>query len=83
MREQELDVRIMQKVGAHQRSAFQERFPGQCEHILRLITERLHLGLTKTVDTDVQDPATWRLSPLEIQQLSHSIWLINNVRNKL
>ena len=80
---QELDTRIMQKVNTHYRSAFQERFPGQCEHIWRLITERLHLGLTKTAETDILDQTTWRLSPKEIQELSHAIYLINQVRTSL
>jgi hypothetical protein len=41
------DAKIAQKVmGAH-REAFAIKFPGQCEHIMRLIAERLQLGLRK------------------------------------
>ena len=45
------DTRILQKVNAAHRVAFREKFPGQCEHILRLITERLQHGLRKDIDT--------------------------------
>lgn len=41
------EVRIAQKVGAAHRDAFRQKFPGQCEHIMRLIAERLQLGLRK------------------------------------
>jgi hypothetical protein len=83
MNRQEQDIRILQKINAHHRSAFAEKFPGQCEHILRLITERLHLGLTKTAETRVDDPRTWALQAQEIESLAHSIWLIQQVRSQL
>ena len=38
---------IMQKVNLAHREAFVQKFPGQCEHIMRLIAERLQLGLKK------------------------------------
>lgn len=41
------DTLIMQKVNSAHREAFQQKFPGQCEHIMRLIAERLQLGLKK------------------------------------
>ena len=41
------DVKIAQKVMAVHREAFAQKFPGQCEHIMRLIAERLQLGLRK------------------------------------
>jgi hypothetical protein len=49
------DVKIAQKVGAAHRDAFKLKFPGQTEHIMRLIAERLQLGLRK--DQDVELPA--------------------------
>ena len=45
------ETKILQKVNAAHRVAFREKFPGQCEHILRLITERLQQGLRKDSDT--------------------------------
>jgi hypothetical protein len=41
------DVKIAQKVMSVHREAFIQKFPGQCEHIMRLIAERLQLGLRK------------------------------------
>ena len=41
------DVKIAQKVMTAHREAFAQKFPGQCEHIMRLIAERLQLGLRK------------------------------------
>ena len=41
------DTKIAQKVMAAHREAFHLKFPGQCEHIMRLIAERLQLGLRK------------------------------------
>ena len=41
------DTRIQQKVMAAHREAFKEKFPGQIDHILRLIAERLQQGLRK------------------------------------
>lgn len=64
------DVKILQKVGAAQREAFKEKFPGQCEHILRLIAERLQAVLTKRGNTDPADPETWACSARDIADLS-------------
>jgi hypothetical protein len=50
------ETRIMQKVNAAHRVAFREKFPGQVEHCLRLITERLQRGLVK----DAEQPLTNR-----------------------
>ena len=44
------DTKILQKVNAAHRVAFREKFPGQIEHCLRLITERLQAGLRKDAD---------------------------------
>jgi hypothetical protein len=64
------DVKILQKVGQAQREAFKEKFPGQCEHILRLIAERLQAVLTKRADTNPADPASWACSARDIADLS-------------
>ena len=49
------DVKLRQKLGLAHREAFAQKFPGQTEHIMRLIAERLQLGLRK--DQDVELPA--------------------------
>lgn len=49
------DTKIAQKVMAAHREAFKEKFPGQIEHCMRLIAERLQTGLRK--DNPVELPA--------------------------
>ena len=80
---QVLDTRILQKVNGAHREAFQEKFPGQCEHILRLITERLHLGLDKRDGVRVNEPDTWILSANEIRNLAESMYYINQIRTNI
>ena len=80
---QVLDTRILQKVNGAHREAFQEKFPGQCEHILRLITERLHLGLDKRDGVRVNEPDTWILSAGEILALASAMNQINTIRQNL
>lgn len=75
-----LDTRILQKVNGAHREAFAEKFPGQTEHILRLITERLHLGLDKRDGVNPRDPETWILSSQEIGELAQAMYYINEIR---
>ena len=74
---------ILQKVNRVHREAFSEKFPGQLEHILRLITERLHLGLDKRDGVNVQNPDTWILTSEEILCLAQSMKAINEIRQSL
>ena len=46
---------IQQKLGATHRAAFREKFPGQIEHCMRLIAERLQKGLAKDADIQISD----------------------------
>jgi len=41
------DLQVANKIESHHRIQFRERFPGQTEQILRLIAERLQVGLHK------------------------------------
>jgi hypothetical protein len=68
------ETRIMQKVNAAHRVAFREKFPGQCEHILRLITERLQRGLVK----DSEQPLTNR----DIADLALAMDLVYNIHKE-
>lgn len=77
------DTLILQKINASHRVAFQEKFPGQCEHILRLLTERLQAGLDKRDGVVIDQPETWKLSPLELLQLSQAIEAIYFVHKDL
>jgi len=74
------DVRILQKVNRVHREAFVEKYPGQVEHCLRLIMERLQAGLDKRDGVAVDDPTTWRMSTAELQELANSAYLLNEIR---
>lgn len=74
---------ILQKINASHRVAFAEKFPGQLEHILRLLTERLHLGLDKRDGVNVTDPSTWKLSAMEIADLADALHKIHQVRENI
>jgi hypothetical protein len=77
------DTLILQKVNASHRIAFADKYPNQVEHILRLITERLQLGLTKLEGTDLQQPKTWILSCDEIQHLAEAMFYVHQIRQDL
>jgi len=62
------DVKIMQKVNAANREAFKTRFPGQVEHCMRLVAERLQAVLTAKPD-DLTNPNTWHATPSDIRDL--------------
>jgi hypothetical protein len=56
------DTLIAQKVGAVHRAAFHEKFPGQIEHCMRLIAERLQKGLAKDAEVGLSDCSAKDLS---------------------
>ena len=79
--EQQLaDVRILQKVNRVHREAFVEKFPGQVEHCLRLVMERLQAGLDKRDGVDPGRPETWRMSTLQIADLCSAAHELNQIR---
>lgn len=69
------DVKIAQKVGMAHRDAFKLKFPGQVEHIMRLIAERLQLGLRK--DQDVELPAK------DIEHLAQALLAMTTIQAQL
>ena len=77
------DTLIMQKVNATHRIAFADKYPGQVEHVLRLITERLQTGLTKMETTDLHNPDSWILNCREISDLAHAMAAVNSIRNNI
>jgi hypothetical protein len=77
------DTLILQKVNASHRIAFSDKYPNQVEHILRLITERLQLGLTKLEGTDLQQPDTWILSCEEIEHLANAMFYVHQIRQDM
>ena len=56
------DVKIEQKIMAAHREAFHQKFPGQIEHCMRLIAERLQTGLRKDSDMQLSDCSAKDLS---------------------
>jgi len=68
------DTRILQKVNAAHRVAFREKFPGQIEHCLRLVTERLQAGLRK----DSEEP----LSHRDCADLAQSLDLLYHIHRE-
>ena len=64
--EQELvrvqETRIAQKVNQAHREAFHAKFPGQIEHCMRLVGERLQNGLRKDSDLQISDCSAKDLS---------------------
>jgi hypothetical protein len=56
------EVKIQQKLGAAHRAAFHEKFPGQVEHCMRLIAERLQKGLAKDAEVGLSDCSAKDLS---------------------
>jgi len=77
------DVKIMQGVNAAHREAFGQKFPGQLEHSMRLISERLQQILTKPPGTELANPVTWPGTALEIADLSQALWHLQQVRLSL
>ena len=77
------DTLILQKINASHRVAFVEKFPGQIEHILRLLTERLQSGLDKRDGVELDNPDTWKMSSKELADLSTAVHHIYIVREKL
>lgn len=74
------ETKIMQKVMAVNRVAFTSKFPGQLEHHLRLVSERLQACLHKDAETVLNNPATWPASAEEILNLALALKNLNEVR---
>ena len=74
------DVRIMQGINQAHREAFVVRLPGQIEHSMRLIAERLIACLAKPDGTQLEDPATWPATADEIHSLTQALWQLEQLR---
>ena len=75
------DVKIMQKVNAAHREAFARRFPGQVEHIMRLVAERLQAVLTNK-PADLADPGTWTATADEIASLAEALYNLTKINRE-
>lgn len=74
------ETKILQKVNAANREAFLLKFPGQLEHSMRLVSERLMHCLNKPPGIDLGDPLSWSAGPDEIFALSTALKNLNEVR---
>jgi len=74
------ETRILQKVNRAHRDAFPEKFPGQVEHCLRLVMERLQAGLDKRGNVDVSRPDTWNITAGEIGYLAQAAERLHRIR---
>ena len=74
------DTKILQKVNAVNREAFVARMPGQLEHVMRLVMERLQHCLHKTDLTVLSSPDTWPATTAEIADLAQGLWHLEQVR---
>lgn len=75
------DVKILQKVNGSLREGFAQKYPGQVEHCLRLVMERLQAGLDKRDGCDISDTATWRMSTRELRDLAEAADKLNTIRS--
>ena len=76
------DTKIMQKVNAVNREAFIQRFPGQLEHMMRLVSERLQFVLNKHNDTDLTRPETWPATPAELASLASALRDLDEIHQR-
>jgi hypothetical protein len=74
------DTKIQQKVNAVHREAFVARMPGQLEHTMRLVMERLQFCLNKPPGTDLGAPDTWSATPAELASLADALYHLEQVR---
>ena len=77
------ETKIMQKVQAVNREAFVLKWPGQAEHILRLLCERLQHCLTKPDGTVLDNPDSWLATPEELRALSEALWHVHQINQDL
>ena len=74
------DTKIQQKVMAVNREAFVIKFPGQLQHSMRLVNERLMNCLNKPEGTDLSNPDTWPAHTAEIRDLAAALYHLDQIR---
>lgn len=74
------DTKIMQKVNMLNREAFKTRFPGQIEHCMRLVAERLQAMLVNKPE-DLTNPTTWAASPKDIHDLVSALDMLAHLNH--
>ena len=74
------ETKILQKVNAANREAFVQRMPGQLEHTMRLVMERLQHILSKPAGVELTHPDTWLGTPEDIMSLCLALRNLEEVR---
>lgn len=69
------EAQIQAKVNQAHREAFQQKFPNQIEHCMRLIAERLQHGLRKDGEMQISDCSA--------KDLTLALWNLYRIRNDL
>ena len=70
------DTLILQKVNKAHREAFTQRFPTACEHMMRMVSERLQIALSNK-PSKIDDLDTWTITPAEIRELSEALYYLS------
>lgn len=78
---QERDTMILQKVNQAHRLAFKQKFPGQIEHVMRLIAERLHHVLIDK-PRELNNIDTWSATPEEIRALCEALYYMSQINEQ-
>jgi hypothetical protein len=74
------DTKIAQKVMAVNREAFVIKFPGNLQHSMRLVNERLMNCLNKPEGIDLGDPDTWPATTQELRDLAQALYHLDQIR---
>jgi len=77
-----VDTSLESKVAKEIQQSFAQRYPGSIEHCLRLLTERLQLGLDKRGISDLTDVGSWKISPQDLLALSQSLELLDQIHRR-
>ena len=77
------DTKIMQKVNGAHLDAFEQRYPRQVRHCLRLTMERLQRSFEKQGEEDPGQPSTWRLNTSELADLARAAYYLEQISKGL
>ena len=73
------DTKILQKVNAANRDAFLQKFPGNLEHSMRLVSERLLNCLNKPEGIDLSRPESWPATSIDIAALAEALHHLDQI----
>lgn len=74
------DTKIMQKVNGAHLDAFEQRYPRQVAHCLRMTMERIQRSLEKRDLEDPSQPTSWRLNTAQLADLAEAAYYLDQIR---